>query len=154
MAFASGMSAALRVPLRAFKIDPATVIGKTSKPSTSGSSFLLASKSPLQLSPSSGAINASSWGRSVSSQGSTLAASRRSFSAKASSLLSMETKSQHKSENAPSMSASQRSVIKWFLIGSILGLGAVTFSDQAEHAFQAAKRSGRVVGTLAVCINE
>ncbi|KAJ5608285.1 hypothetical protein N7537_004904 [Penicillium hordei] len=148
------MSAALRVPLRAFKIDPATVIGKTSEPSTSRSLFLLASNSPLRQSPSSGAINVSSWGRSVSSQGSTLAASRRSFSAKASPLLSAETKSQYKSEITPNISASQRSVIKWFLIGSILGLGTVTFSDQAEHAFQAAKRSGRVVGTLAVCIND
>jgi aarF domain-containing kinase len=68
--------------------------------------------------------------------------------------LSSKTKGQHKSENEPSMNASQRSMIKWFIIGSILGLGAVTFSDQAQHALQAAKRSGRVVGTLAVCINE
>lgn len=148
------MSAAIRVPLRAFKIDPATVIGKTPKPLPSGSSISLTSNSSLRQSPSYGTINGSSWGRSVSSQGSTLAASRRSFSVKASPLLSAETKSQHKSENGPNMSASQRSVIRWFLIGSILGLGAVTFSDQAEHAFQAAKRSGRVVGTLAVCINE
>ncbi|CAI7564288.1 unnamed protein product [Penicillium glandicola] len=148
------MSPALRVPLRAFKIDPATVIGKTSKPSTSGSSFLLASNSPLRQSPSSGVINTSSLNRSVSFQSSTLAASRRSFSAKASPLLSAETKGQHESGNQSNLNASQRSAIKWFIIGSILGLGAVTFSDQAEHAFQAAKRSGRVVGTLAVCIND
>ncbi|KAJ6169524.1 hypothetical protein N7497_002367 [Penicillium chrysogenum] len=148
------MSAALRVPLRAFKIDPVTVVGKTSKPSTPASSFLLASNSSLRQLPSSGVINAPSWGRSVSSRGSILAASRRSFSVKASPLLSPKTKSQHKSENEPNMSASQRSMIKWFIIGSILGLGAVTFSDQAQHALQAAKRSGRVVGTLAVCINE
>lgn len=147
------MSAALRVPLRAFKIDPA-VIGKTSKPLTSGSSFLLASESLLRQSPSSGLIKASSWGRSVSPQGSTLAASRRSFSVKASPLLSAKSKSQHKSGSKSKANESQRSAIKWFLIGSILGLGAVTFSDQAQHAFQAAKRSGRVVGTLAVCINE
>ncbi|KAJ5811059.1 hypothetical protein N7447_010575 [Penicillium robsamsonii] len=148
------MSAALRVPLRAFKIDPATVIGKTSNPSTSRSSFLLTSNSPLRQSPSSGIINASSWGRSTSSKGSALATSRRSFSVKASPLLSAETKSQHKSESKSNLNASQRSAIKWFLIGSILGLGAVTFSDQAQHAFQAAKRSGRVVGALAVCIND
>ncbi|KAJ5445145.1 hypothetical protein N7491_001227 [Penicillium cf. griseofulvum] len=147
------MSAALRVPLRAFKIDPA-VIGKTSKPSTSGSSFLLASESPLRQSPSSGLIKASSWGRLVSPQGSTLAASRRSFSVKASPLLSAQSKSQHTSGSKSNSNESQRSVIKWFLIGSIFGLGAVTFSDQAQHAFQAAKRSGRVVGTLAVCIND
>ncbi|KAJ5150697.1 uncharacterized protein N7500_010886 [Penicillium coprophilum] len=148
------MSAALRVPLRAFKIDPATVIGKTSKPSTSGSSFVLPSHSPLRQSPSSGGIKASSWGRSASSKGSTLAASRRPFSVKTSPLLYAETKSQHQSENKSNSNTSQRSAIKWFLIGSVLGLGAVTFSDQAQHVFQAAKRSGRVVGTLAVCIND
>lgn len=90
----------------------------------------------------------------MSSHGSTLASSRRSFSVKASPLLSAEAKSQHKSENEPNMNASQRSMIKWFIIGSILGLGTVTFSDQAQHALGAAKRSGRVVGALAVCINE
>ncbi|KAG0156830.1 hypothetical protein PDIDSM_4011 [Penicillium digitatum] len=124
------MSAALRVPLRALKIDPAT----DSRPP--------------------GILDASSWGRSVSSQGSTVAASRRSFSVKGSPLLYAETESKHKSENGSNVNSLQRSAIKWFFLGSILGLGAVTFSDQVEHAFQAAKRSGRVVGTLAVCIND
>jgi aarF domain-containing kinase len=39
-------------------------------------------------------------------------------------------------------------------IVGLLGVGAVTLSPNAKHAYEAAKRSGRVAGTLAVCINE
>lgn len=46
---------------------------------------------------------------------------------------------------------------KWItygIIGGVIAVGAVTFSDDARHIYRAAERSGRVVGTLAVCINE
>ncbi|KAJ5787270.1 hypothetical protein N7457_002260 [Penicillium paradoxum] len=147
------MSAAFRVPWRAFKIDPATVIGKPSKASISGSSFLLASNSPLQPSSSPGAINLSSWSHAQSSQGLTLA-TRRCFSMRASPLLSAETESQPKFGKKSNSNGAQRSALKWFIIGSVLGLGSVTFSDQLQHAYEAAKRSGRVAGALAVCIND
>jgi aarF domain-containing kinase len=44
--------------------------------------------------------------------------------------------------------------IKYLIALSILGAGAVVYSDEIKHAYHAAGRSGRVVGTLAVCINE
>jgi aarF domain-containing kinase len=35
-----------------------------------------------------------------------------------------------------------------------LGLTALTFSDDVKHSYRAMERTGRVVGTLFVCINE
>jgi aarF domain-containing kinase len=46
-----------------------------------------------------------------------------------------------------------RKVVVLAVVG-LLGAGAVTLSPDAKHAYEAAKRSGRVAGTLAVCINE
>lgn len=45
-------------------------------------------------------------------------------------------------------------MLKYLIVLGVLGVGAVTFSDEFQHAYRAAARSGRVVGTLAVCINE
>ncbi|KAJ5474639.1 hypothetical protein N7475_004205 [Penicillium sp. IBT 31633x] len=148
------MSVARRVPWRAFKIDPAIVIGKPSKASTSASPFSLASNSLLRPSLSFSGSNTSSWSCLQPSRVSISTASRRFLSARASPLLAAETEGQYKSDKKSNTTRSQRITIKWFIIGSILGLGAVTFSDQAQHAYEAAKRSGRVVGALAVCIND
>lgn len=38
--------------------------------------------------------------------------------------------------------------------GSTAVVGAFTFTDDIKHAYKAVERTGRVVGTLAVCINE
>ena len=38
--------------------------------------------------------------------------------------------------------------------GTALGVGAVVFTDDVKHAYYGVQRSGRVLGTLAVCINE
>jgi aarF domain-containing kinase len=35
-----------------------------------------------------------------------------------------------------------------------LALGALAFQDEAKHAYHAVERTGRVAGTLALCINE
>lgn len=35
-----------------------------------------------------------------------------------------------------------------------LGVGGIVFTDELKHAYQGAQRSGRVIGALAVCINE
>ena len=35
-----------------------------------------------------------------------------------------------------------------------LGVTAVAFSDDIKHSYRGVERTGRVVGTLAVCINE
>ncbi|KAJ5144001.1 uncharacterized protein N7515_002788 [Penicillium bovifimosum] len=148
------MSAVHRVPLRAFKTDPATVIGKTPTASTSGFLSRTVSNSPLRPSPSS-TNNVLSRIPLRSLRGSTLAASSRCFSVKAAPLFPAKTHSLPKrTQSNINPNGSQRSILKWFIIGSVLGLGAVTFSDQARHAYQAAQRSGRVVGALAVCIND
>jgi hypothetical protein len=38
--------------------------------------------------------------------------------------------------------------------GATLGVGAFVYQDEARHAYYGIQRSGRVLGTLAVCINE
>jgi len=38
--------------------------------------------------------------------------------------------------------------------GGALGVTAVAFTDDVRHAYEAVERTGRVVSTLAVCINE
>ncbi|KAL3450752.1 ABC1-domain-containing protein [Aspergillus insuetus] len=47
-----------------------------------------------------------------------------------------------------------RKWIKYGVIGGVILVGAVTFSSDAKHLYRAAERTGRVVGTLAVCIND
>lgn len=43
-----------------------------------------------------------------------------------------------------------------FLLGTggVLGLGAYIYRDELTHAYRGAQRTGRVVSTLAICINE
>jgi aarF domain-containing kinase len=38
--------------------------------------------------------------------------------------------------------------------GGAAGVGALAFTDDVKHAYKAIERTGRVAGTLAVCINE
>ena len=38
--------------------------------------------------------------------------------------------------------------------GGTLGAAAFAFSDDVKHGYAAAARTGRVVSTLAVCMNE
>lgn len=49
---------------------------------------------------------------------------------------------------------SQRKGLKYVIIGGVVVAGAAAFSDQVRHGYCAAERTGRVVGALAVCINE
>jgi aarF domain-containing kinase len=139
-----GMSAAHRVPWRAFKIDPVTVIGKTSEASTFGSSRSLQSNSLLRPSQRRSAYNALPWASQTNPIG------RRFFSVKAPLLSKTEQAESREKANT----GSQRRLVKWLVVAGVIGAGALAFSEQAGHAFGAAKRSGRVVGTLAVCINE
>lgn len=48
----------------------------------------------------------------------------------------------------------RRKYIKYAVIGTVLGVGTIAFYDQIEHVYYALTRSGRVVGALAVCIND
>jgi aarF domain-containing kinase len=36
----------------------------------------------------------------------------------------------------------------------VAGVGALAFTDDVKHAYEAFERTGRVMGTLALCINE
>jgi len=38
--------------------------------------------------------------------------------------------------------------------GGALSVSAIAFTDDVKHAYEAVERTGRVIGTLAVCINE
>ncbi|KAF7589663.1 hypothetical protein BBP40_003997 [Aspergillus hancockii] len=51
-------------------------------------------------------------------------------------------------------SGRSRRVITYTVIGGTIVIGAVGFSDNFKHLHRAAVRTGRVVGTLAVCIND
>jgi aarF domain-containing kinase len=141
------MSALCRVPLRAFP-SPAAVIGKP--PSISATSFHSFAKSSLRQSPLSREIATRSWGRRVEPKA--FAGGRR-YSSTPQGGLDAEKNPGNKTRSSGS-SQGQRKAIRYFVVLGVLGIGAVVFSDQYMHAYRAAARSGRVVGTLAVCINE
>ena len=54
----------------------------------------------------------------------------------------------------PRQSRGKRSAAVLAAAGGALGAGVLAFSDDVKHIYAAAERSGRVVSTLAVCINE
>ncbi|KAJ5081520.1 hypothetical protein NUU61_009784 [Penicillium alfredii] len=147
------MSAAFRVPLRAFKLDPATVIGPTPTVSAVASSYRLVSKSLYSSLPSSRALVSS---RAVRQCHPTLFAARRHcYSTRSSPLLAAKAQGQQDNGQAQSNSSQpRRKAVKYVVVGGALAVAAVAFSDQGKHAYRAAERSGRVVGTLAVCIND
>lgn len=139
------MSALCRLPLRAFA-SPAAVIGK---PPSISASFHSIAKPSLRSSPSREIITPS-WSRHVQRQA---LSKGRWYSSPSQGGLNAEKISENKTKDSGS-SKGQRKAIKYLVVLSVLGLGAVVFSDQYMHAYRAAARSGRVVGTLAVCINE
>ncbi|KAJ5320378.1 hypothetical protein PENANT_c010G07059 [Penicillium antarcticum] len=147
------MSAALRLPWRAIKSDPVTVIGKTSIVSTFGSRSRLTATSQLRSSPFASASGAPLWGctRVPSSLISTTS-SGRCFSTRTLTLLS-QVQSEAGTKKSGKKGGFRRKVVILAIVG-LLGVGAVTLSPDAKHAYEAAKRSGRVAGTLAVCIND
>lgn len=138
--FLFGMSAAFRVPLRAFA-NPAT--RQTSRASIAGFSL---PQNVLRSSSFSGAIAPRSWSRHSYDVRPRPTLSR-SFSTRTSPLWSAETK---QAKSAPS----QRKPIALLIVLGLLGVGAAVYSEELKHGYGAARRSGRVVGTLAVCINE
>ncbi|KAJ5673953.1 hypothetical protein N7462_009392 [Penicillium macrosclerotiorum] len=149
------MSAALRVPLRAL-VKPATVIGQTSIASTSGAAFQHARKSQLRTSLTSCRYNNQSWSRQQAETSLIIASRNRYYSTSTSPLLSTEPQSQSIHETGRKISSKplSRRAIKYLIVLGALAVGALAFSDNVKHVYGAAKRSGRVVGTLAVCIND
>lgn len=148
------MSAACRVPLRAFA-NPATVIGQTPKASISGASFHTIAKAPLRKLPVSCANSRQLWSRPKYGPKSLALSWRRCYSS-TSRKHGAESgkKSAGNQESSSSSSSSQRRPLKYLIALGVLGVGTIVFYDEIQHAYRAAARSGRVVGTLAVCINE
>lgn len=141
------------MPLRACA-NPATVIGQSFKTSIStGASFHTYSKSVLRTSPVSHAKTVQSWSPRQEWAKSISASSKRSL-ATSSPLLSADAASVKGSAEEVKSSPARRNYVKYLVILGLLGAGAFAFSDNVRHIYGAVRRSGRVVGTLAVCINE
>ncbi|KAE8351429.1 ABC1-domain-containing protein [Aspergillus coremiiformis] len=145
------MRAALRAPLRASDFDPAPVLRYTSaswvRPfqCVSIRSYVCRSAaSPPQV--FSGACQTRSRIPPVSS------IPHAAFSKRASALSGLEKGNGHDGKRSKS-GRSRRTVIKYAVIGGTIVVGAVAVSDN-QHLYRAAVRSGRVVGTLAMCIND
>ena len=78
--------------------------------------------------------------------------SRKQFYSSSSEAVSDDAK-QSGSESGQSRKANNKA-IKYGIVGGVLGVGAIVYSDDVQHLYRAAARTGRVVGALAVCINE
>lgn len=147
------MSTALRLPLRACA-SPATVIGQSFRASISASaSFHTRSERTLRTSPVWCAGSAKSWSTRQNWATSISSSSKRAF-ATTSRLLSADAPSLKSNASEVKSSPANRNYIKYLVILGLLGGGAFAFSDDVKHIYGAVRRSGRVVGTLAVCINE
>lgn len=150
--FSFGMSAAFRVPLRAFA-NPATAIRQTSTTSIASPALSLGAVRPSSL--PLGSIASKLWSLQSSEVRSQTTSFSRCFSTRNSPLRSAEenvTKNEGvKSKPGPSQS---KKPIALLVVLGLLGVGAAVYSEELKHGYGAARRSGRVVGTLAVCINE
>ncbi|KAJ5655496.1 hypothetical protein N7507_007446 [Penicillium longicatenatum] len=144
------MSAAVRVPLRTLA-NPALVAREISKASSVSASSSLVANSLRKTFSSSRVITQSRSPRLYEPIPSA-ALSRRCFASRTSPLLTAETSQQNDGPKAKPPQSNK--AIKYLTALIILGAGAVVYSDEIKHAYHAAGRSGRVVGTLAVCIND
>jgi aarF domain-containing kinase len=151
-----GMRAALRTPLRASDFDPAAVfrhnpngffLSQFSKRNLSSTSSL---RSPaFTQSPLRGIFRHHSHARPSFRT----CPSSRFYSTKTPTLPE-EVESRDNRSGHSGSQQSQRRILKYAIIAGVVGAAAVTLSDDARHLYRAAQRTGRVVGTLAVCINE
>ena len=149
------MRPAVRTPMRASKLDPASVFNQTSRSPVfnrcfaSGTTPALRTISPSSFSfPSRAALCRQCLrGQSVSP--------RYQYSTRTSSVFSPVQMGRNPRGQSQSRSGwSRQRVIKYAVIGGVLGVGAVAYSDKVQHGYRAVERTGRVVGALAVCINE
>ncbi|RAL16486.1 ABC1 kinase family protein [Aspergillus homomorphus CBS 101889] len=143
------MRAALRIPLRASSnFDPAAVIRSNlahlnsplTRPSTSPTPSRLFSSFPSATTPS-----AATEQRRLCDRVSPLFRARNASTS--------ATPIQNDGRQSGSGGSRSR-IIKYGVIGGTILIGAVVFSDQVQHYYSAAARTGRVVGALAVCIND
>lgn len=143
------MSAAFRMPLRAFA-SPATAIQQTSRTSIAGSSPFLSSGYSSPILKSSVTHTCNRGFTKIPSQPSSLS---RCFSTRTSPLRSADKSTGHDGVKAKTRPSQTKRIVLLVALG-LIGVGAVFYSEEIQHGYGAARRSGRVVGTLAVCINE
>ncbi|GAQ07840.1 cytokinesis protein sepH [Aspergillus lentulus] len=151
-----GMRAALRNPLRASDFDPAALfrynpnrffLSQSSKRNHSSASSL---RSPIFFqTPLRGTCQHHSHARPSFRT----CPSSRYYSTK-SPTLPEEVESRDNRSDHSSSQESRTRILKYAIIAGVAGAAAVTLSDDAQHIYRAAQRTGRVVGTLAVCIND
>ncbi|KAL3437710.1 ABC1 family-domain-containing protein [Aspergillus tetrazonus] len=140
----SGMRVALRTPLRALG-DPASVLQYTAslyapRELATRNSY----KSPRYWLFSSLRFNKATFPQHNF---------RTPFSTK--TLYRFETQQRASGQGRQSQTSQSRNKwIKYGIIGGIIVVGGVVVSDDIRHIYHAAARTGRVVGTLAVCIND
>ncbi|KAL4819076.1 ABC1 family-domain-containing protein [Aspergillus spinulosporus] len=137
----SGMRVALRPPLRALG-DPASVLRYTTSPYPPRELNLF--KSSREWLSSSARFNNATFPHHDF---------RTPFSTK--TLYRFETQEGAGNQGRQSQtSQSKNKWIKYGIIGGIIVVGGVVVSDDVRHIYHAAARTGRVVGTLTVCIND
>ncbi|PYH95132.1 ABC1-domain-containing protein [Aspergillus ellipticus CBS 707.79] len=146
------MRTALRIPLRASNFDPAAVIRS---PSQSCQAFQSSQSSQSSLACSSllspRRISTSTTPRFHARVAPSIF--QASYATRTPPLLE-SAQSEHHDRNQSGSGQSRSKVLKYAVIGGTIVVGAVVFSDQAQHLYRAAARTGRVVGALAVCIND
>lgn len=135
-----------RVPLRLANSTPA--IRQAITAWTPGSSCF-ATSPPFRALSSICQFKAASWKQPCDLQ-TFSAVPRRGYATKTPTLFSAKAQS----NGGQSANTGQTRLIKYLVVLGALGVGAAFFSNELKHAYHAAGRSGRVVGTLAVCINE
>ncbi|KAJ5179751.1 hypothetical protein N7492_002961 [Penicillium capsulatum] len=140
------MSALL--PLRVANSLPA--IRQATTASTPGFSCF-ATKIPLRSLFPLRNFTAQSWKSSCKPR-SLAASSRRNYATRTPSRVSAEAR--NNGNGGQSAKPGQTKLIKYLIVLGVFGGSAAFFSDELKHAYHAARRSGRVVGTLAVCIND
>ncbi|KAH8428799.1 ABC1 kinase family protein [Aspergillus melleus] len=147
------MRAALRAPLRASNFDPATALRYSTSTHAPPSLSLLQPRAPtiIRKSISSSAPGFRESCRYRASGQAGPFTPRAPFSSKTATLLGNVGSNAGKDTGS---GGSQKRLVKYAIIGGTLVVGAVVFSDDAQHIYRAAQRTGRVVGTLAVCIND
>ncbi|OJJ44761.1 hypothetical protein ASPZODRAFT_100909 [Penicilliopsis zonata CBS 506.65] len=138
------MRAALQIPLRTPQADPSAAVVAQHLTSWANSSIV---QSSWSRSPSS--IRSRCYYRSASRILSPSAG--RNFST-GFCRRSTNANSSHGAGARPTRS--QRKLVKYAVAGSVASAGYLFYADEIKHLYRAAERSGRVVGTLAVCIND
>lgn len=147
-----GMSAAFRVPLRAFA-NPATAIRQTS--TISIASPALSFSATRSLPSLSRSIASKVWSRHTAEAHPQTTSFTRCFSTRTSPLGSAgENGTNNEGVKPKPVQSQSRKPIALLVVLGLLAVGAAVYSEELKHGYGAARRSGRVVGTLAVCINE